>query len=292
MAWRRSFDQQLLSLTPKNRLSLREENIPAAGGRLFAEISGRDFSPTTATVLFLHGWTLDHRMWARQCAALASSLQLIAIDRRGFGRSTAPADVAAETDDILKVLDFFGVSRAFIVGMSQSGRVAADFALRHPERVAGLTLQGARLLKTVSEQTADEIPLSEFRSLAREGRIDELKRIWRAHPFMRVADPSASSLIDEMLADYDARDLLSAAPPPPDLEPSALARIIAPTLVVTGQRDTDQRRKIADDIARLVPGAKRVEIAGAGHLCNLCAPDEFNRVLSQFVGAHFASEPP
>jgi len=265
---------------------LRENNIPVVGGRLFAEMAG-GVSPATATILFLHGWTLDHRMWTRQNAALAASMRLIAIDRRGFGRSTAPPDVAAETGDILNVLDFMDVSRAFIVGMSQSGRVAAEFALRHPGRVAGLVLQGARLLQPISGQSAKEIPLSDFKALARDGRIDDLKRIWRAHPLMRVADPSASALIDEMIADYDARDLLSEAPPPPDLVSSALMQICVPTLVVTGQEDTEQRRKIADDFARLIPGARRVEIAGAGHLCNLCAPHEYNRMISQFVDAHF-----
>ena len=49
----------------------------------------------TALVL-LHGWALDRRAWQPQFGELASRFRLVAIDRRGFGRSTAPPDLATE----------------------------------------------------------------------------------------------------------------------------------------------------------------------------------------------------
>lgn len=257
--------------------------IPVHGGDLHAEIIVDESAPARATVLFLHGWTLDRRMWAPQLEALAPPYRLIGIDRRGFGRSTAPADLSAEADDVLKTLDFLEIGRAFIVGMSQSGRVAAEFALRRPDRVAGLVLQGARIGASRNSTPDDEIPLNEFSALCRAGRLSEMKPKWRAHPLMQVANSESANLLDLILADYDGRDMIVPNARSAELDASAVAGISRPTLVITGEKDTNQRRAIADAQARLIADAKRVEIGNAGHICNICASEEYNRILVDFI---------
>ncbi len=258
----------------------RAVRIPVEGGDLFAEIAGGEETRGRAPAIFLHGWTLDRRMWAPQLAAVAPARRAVAVDRRGFGRSTAPPDLRREAEDVRRIVEFLEADRAIIIGMSQAGRIALEFALAFKGRVAGLVLQGARL-----SSAPEEIPLDRFATLARAGRLDEMKALWRAHPLMRRTNRAQSAAIDAMLDDYDGRDLIAAASPLQDLDASALGAVAVPSLIVTGDADMKSRRDAADLIARAIAGATRAEIAGAGHLCNLCAAAEFNRVLMRHLGS-------
>ena len=234
-------------------------------------------------VLFLHGWTLDHRMWAPQLARLGGDFRVAALDRRGFGASTARAGLAQEAGDVARALDQLGMARASIVGMSQAGRVALDFALRFSDRLDALVLQGAPLGGVTPGPAPEEtIPIVEYAALARAGRLDEMKRRWRAHPLMRTMSAQAGEAAEEMVRDYAGRDL-GAASYLRDAEPQDLARIFAPALVITGAQDTPWRRRAGDALAQALPEARRAEIEGAGHLCNLCRPEEYNLALRNFV---------
>lgn len=268
---------------------MRSACIPIADGALFARLTGETGGAPKGAVLFLHGWTLDSRMWGPQLSSLPPEFLGIAIDRRGFGRSTAPPDLTLETEDIEHALDHLGLERAVIVGMSQSGRIAANFALSHADRVAGLVLQGARLGVAVQEPRGEDIPIARFSELARSERLAEMKSEWRAHSLMRLRTDAARTMIDEILADYDGRDLIRTGAPAPEIDVDMLARISAPTLIIDGAEDTPLRRKIADELSRIIPGAKRAEIANAGHLCNVEAAAEYNAVLIGFLNEIFRS---
>lgn len=262
-------------------VSISVARFPVTGGELEGDL--RDGDAHRAPVLFLHGWTLDRRMWGPQMADLKTNRKLVAIDRRGFGRSTAPPDLRREADDLLSVLDALKAEKAVVVGMSQSGRVAVDFALKYPARVAGVILQGARLGAEAQVKKTEEIPIADYIEFARTGRLDEMKNLWRDHPLMRSSTTAGQALIKKMLADYEARDLLATAPPAPEFYASDLAKINAPALVITGAEDTPHRRRVADDLSSTIPNAQQIEIPDAGHLCNLNAPQAFNAAVSEFL---------
>ncbi len=255
-------------------------SIETAGGVLNAVHAGAG-----PALLLLHGWTLDHRMWRPQMAALAARFHVIALDRRGFGRSTAPPCVAREASDVVRVLDHFGIERAVILGMSQAGRVALDAALRFPPRVRALVLQGAPFPGSLeANEGGREIALADLAEFAVAGAYGALRETLLAHPFLRVRDPAGAALVRDILADYRGRDLIG-----PRMDPAIDARdliaIRAPALVITGADDTRMRRKASDLLARAIPGARRADIANAGHLCNLCQPSAFNAVLTDFLDA-------
>lgn len=258
--------------------------ISVAGGVIDAEIAGEGAGGVP--IVFLHGWTLDRRMWAPQMEALSSRHPVIALDRRGFGRSTAPAALDREAEDIIALQDALSIDACVIVGMSQAGRIALEFSVRYPERMKALVLQGARLdgfLPAAKE--AEAIPVSAYRELARAGKMDEMRAAWRAHPLMHTPNAKAGEIVDEILQSYDGRDLLAPPPSQGDIGPDALDRITAPTLVVTGDQETPWRRLVADAIAYGAPNAQRAVIENAGHLCNLCNPERYNAVLTTFLDA-------
>lgn len=255
--------------------------IRVAGGELEYDLVRPETSGGNPPLVFLHGWTLDRRMWSEQTGAFPDRA-VVALDRRGCGDSSAPGDLGAEAADVVAVLDQLGFGKAVLVGMSQAGQVAADVALAHPSRLAGLVFHGARLGPLAMDQSPD-IPLAEYRDLVLSGDLDAMKVRWRAHPLMRPVDPLHQAAMDAMLDRYDGSDLTANVTPRPATNLEQLARLRIPMLMIAGDRDTPLRREVARRLADSLPDASAVEIKAAGHMCNLCAPGAYNAALRSFL---------
>lgn len=63
----------------------------------------------------------------------------------------------------------------------------------------------------------------------------------------------------------------------------ALARVQVPACVVHGALDVRAPRAVAEDLHRGIPGSELVVIEGAGHLCNIEAPERFDAALRAFL---------
>ena len=258
----------------------RVVEIGVRGGALEVETAGAGLA-----LVLLHGWALDRRIWSPQMAPLARRFRVVALDRRGFGRSSAPPDLAAEVDDLTVIKKKLGLDRLVVIGMSQAGRVALQFALAHPDSVAGIVLQGAPLDGFLpGPRPEDAIPLSNYAALARAGQLERMKRMWRGHALMRSESPAARSCLDQLLAGYQGRDLMAPEPAPLASIAGRLEDVFAPALVVTGEHDTRWRQLVGDALAYGLPHARRAVVAGGEHLCNLTHPEIFNALVEAFVG--------
>lgn len=117
--------------------------IPSPAGKIFAR-SGGSGDP----LILIHGFPQTHVMWHRVAPGLAKHFRVICMDLRGYGWSSAPhADSGHETyskramgEDVVAVMDHFGLIRAAVVGHDRGGRVAYRLALDHPGRVTKLAL--------------------------------------------------------------------------------------------------------------------------------------------------------
>lgn len=233
-------------------------------------------------VMFVHGWTLDRRIWEPQAQALRARFRIVAPDRRGFGQSSAPPDLAREPADLLAIADRLAIDRFALVGMSQGARVALRVAADHPDRVVALALQGAPLSGVAGVE--EEPPVAEMARLLAAGQADAMRSLWRAHPLMQVAGEAASALLDRICAAYEGRDL--ATPSSLDVTMADCARVRAPVLAITGEGETAWRHRVARTLES-VAGAARIDIAGGGHLCNLDRPDDYNAALAGLLETHF-----
>lgn len=263
---------------PEPRLGGKTLWLEVCDGHLAVERVGQG-----PTVVLLHGWTLDRRMWTMQARALANRFTLVAIDRRGFGQSTAPPDRIRETDDIARLTDHLDVAACHLVGMSQAGATAIAYAQQHRDRVITLVLQGISLAGIPDQANAsDRIPLSEYAELVRQGMLASMKRHWAQHPLMAGLSGEAERIGAAMLADYDGRDL-AAGPAGPSARLDAMAALCMPVLGVTGCQDTPWRRDVTRAVARAAPLGQARFIREAGHLCNLSHPVEYNTALAAFL---------
>lgn len=153
------------------------------GESLYYEVAGKG-----VPLVLIHGWSLNLRMWDPQTAELSRHFRVIRYDRRGFGRSTGGEDISWDAADLNALLDSLGVGAVHVVGMSQGGRVALQFARSYPKRIASLILQGTPPPDGfgLPWSGADRPMFDEWGSLAREQGLAAFQRAWSAHPMMAI----------------------------------------------------------------------------------------------------------
>lgn len=250
------------------------------GAGLFFVCSGSG----TQVVILLHAFSLDHRMWTAQAAALGKSARVIAYDLRGHGRSAAAAAPYYATEDLASLMDHLRIGSAHLVGLSNGARIAIDFAIVSPARVTSLVLAGPGVGGWAG---ADPMTwMQPVIAAARAGDLGLAAELWAGTPIMLIEGNPAAAARVRALA-IDNRDLWGVSRNPErQLDPPALGRlgsIRAPTLVVSGAADLDDLRRLADTLAQRIAGARLVVVPGAGHLVNMARPEAFNGILRDFL---------
>ncbi len=262
---------------------LQEHIIETRDGNLFVVETGSGES-----IVMLHGWPLDHRMFIYQFEGLAKNFRVIAMDRRGFGKSTAPADMSLELDDINKLIEQLDLGRVHLLGVSQGGRVALRYAATHPERLRSLLLQGAVVDQLdVLEPEAEQVPIGLYAELARTGQLKSVIANWLQHPMMALPAEKSNEkrLLEGILSDYDGMDLVNYDPRHYQFGANVLAELAEtdlPVLLLTGAHETAVRKRHAQEILRHVAGSREIIFHDSGHLSNLTEPEAFNRAVRDF----------
>jgi 3-oxoadipate enol-lactonase len=238
-------------------------------------------------LLLLHAFPLDRRMWSEELARLSDVRRVITVDLRGFGDSPLWGRPTVDdfADDIARLLDGLGIPMASVAGLSMGGYVALALAERHKARLASLILADTRA-------AAD----SDVARAARDATIANVKGPVGLATFLdgvpsRFLSPHADDSLRIRVRDLcseRAETIVSATRmlrDRPDRS-SLLPNIDCPTLVICGGEDTISPPGEMRALAQVIPDAEYVEIAGAGHLSNLEAPDRFDDALARFLNAH------
>lgn len=228
-------------------------------------------------------------MWDAQLPALAERYRVIRYDLRGFGDSPTPSATFSHRRDLANLLDALGVERAALIGASYGGRVAIDFALEQPERVAALVTVGAALSGHAMASALDAAEAEiEAAFLAgdfqRAAEVDV--RVWVDGPQRAPADLAPAFRARALELARHVYEVAQDGAPPAQLDPPALARleqITAPTLVIVGALDQPDMLTIAELLATRVPGARRAIVSDTAHLPSMEQPDTFNALVREFL---------
>lgn len=241
-------------------------------------------------IVLVHGWALDLDMWRAQMESLSRRYRAIAFDRRGFGRSSGVPGIEDDVADLEHLLRRLDIDRVALVGMSQGARVALRWALKHPERTSCLVLDGTPAEAFAPLSGGEEIPIDDYRERLRRDGIEAFRQAWLRHPFMqlRTSELEAHRLLREIAARYPARDLqMEERPHLRLLSTQDLQRLRVPTLALSGELDSQQRRSIARRLVETLPDARLQVLEGVGHLAALDDPAAYSRALLDF----FARQP-
>jgi len=255
------------------------------GTKLYYEMAG-----TGHALVLIHGGGVDRRLWDGQFQEFAQHFRVIRYDLRGSGKSEIPQAKYSNREDLYALLRHLNVDKAYVLGLSRGGGVAFDLAVSHPEMVDALILVSSNL-STLPKVYHDMIASAQ--KAGREEGIARAAEIWSSDPYQGPVQPNlparqkVAAIMRENLASflYFWNGPIAAAPPGTRPAAERLAEVRVPTLVIAGERDAEQARANYDRWARGIPGAKKVVVPGAAHLVNIDKPQEFMRIVLDFLKA-------
>jgi pimeloyl-ACP methyl ester carboxylesterase len=180
-------------------------------------------------------------------------------------------------------MDAAGIDKAVVVGLSMGGYAALAFWRAHPDRVAGLVLANTR------SGADDEAGQQRRKDLAQRLHAEGNGFLVESPPPLLSASAPESlwNRVKDIIRRQPANAIASASlgmGQRPDYT-GDLAGVNVPTLVITAAGDTLIPAAASTPMASQVPGARLETIENAGHLSNLEAPEEFNRLLRSHLQA-------
>lgn len=268
--------------------SFSEGYVPVAqGGKLYYQIHGEG-----EPLVFLHGHSLDMRMWETQVDTFAQHYRVILIDMRGYGRSSQMSDTLHTThlDDVLTVMDSLGIEKAHIVGLSMGGFVAGDMVGMHPERMLSCVMSSGALRQrhpSVNDPMTDEERLrGDSIAAANEAYgIEKLRAEW----IERLVTGGGShqeemrEALTQIINDWDAWQLNHTESHlyyGHEAMDSLCARCPkVPTLYLSGETEHKSRCGMLD----YLPNGEQMELPDCGHMSNMERPDVWNEAVLSFL---------
>lgn len=251
-------------------------------GRIYYEMKGKG----CPVVLIAGGGGMDLRQWDAQFKFLKKHFQVIRYDVRGVGRSDTPSAAYSHSADLKAVLDFLGIERATLVGLSLGGNIALDFAVTHPERVSSLILSGSLVR---GFQISDELKkrVEKFAQTDKMSVADGVQVFLDDPYFVPAPDNPKARKIAKQLMTENARNI------PPNLEQqlnpptvTRIAEIKHQTLLLIGNLDHPDLHRRVDFLKDTMKDAKKIVINGGGHILNLEKPREFSEAVFEFLKAN------
>ncbi len=240
-------------------------------------------------LLLIHGFPLDHSMWAHQVATL-KGWRRIAPDLRGCGASGTAGDaysMGVYADDLVHLLDQLEVEKAVVAGLSMGGYIAFELLRRYRDRILGLILADTRAEADTAEARASREALMELARREGVGAVGErmLPRLL-ARTTQRT-QPHIVPQVRQMAGRWSVPGMVGALTAMRDRPDSTalLPTIDVPTLVVVGEEDELTPPALSRAMTSAIPSAAMTTIAAAGHLAPLEAPSAVSRVMAEFLEA-------
>lgn len=210
-------------------------------------------------LVMLHGNGEDHHYFVNQVRYFSRQFRVILIDTRGHGKSSIGSralDFKLLADDVATVLEQLSIFSAHILGFSDGGNIALHLALRHPEYVGSLILNGANL-------SPDGMKLETIFPIMIGYQL--CRFLGKNFDFIRK-----HSEILSLMAEH------------PQLDFKRLERIKVPVLVIVGEYDMI-KEKHSILIAKSLPHAQMAIIPGGTHFIALEMPKQFNHRVLEFL---------
>lgn len=209
-------------------------------------------------LILLHGNGESHEYFSNQTAYFKTEYRVIAIDTRGHGAS--PRGQTAFTlrqfaNDLHDFMVEHGIERAHILGFSDGGNIALYFALKYPQMVEKLILNGANLSPSGIKAYV-QLPI--------------------------VLGYTVSGWFAKKSVEAKANhEMLGLMVNEPHISVSELKSITAPTLVIAGTKDM-VKRSHTELIAKSIPNSKLYFING-DHFIAAKKPEPFNSAVKDFL---------
>ena len=261
------------------------------GVKLYFEETG-----TGSPVVFVHEFAGDHRSWEPQLRHFGQRYRCIAYAARGYPPSDVPESPDRysqnrATDDIAAILDALKIDKAHIVGLSMGGFATLHFGFRHPKRAKSLVVAGVGYGAEKDQQGKFRGEVEAVAQALREQGMEKFAEKYAYGP-TRVQfenkDPRGFAEFKKQLGEHSALGSANTQLGVQGQRPSLydlvedMRRLTIPTLVLTGDEDWPC---LAPSLLmkREIPSAALSVMPNCGHTINIEDPDQFNRLVGDFI---------
>ncbi len=208
--------------------------------------------------ILLHGNGENGTYFNNQIKFFSDRYKMIAVDTRGHGKSprgTAPFTMEQFAMDLNELMIKLEISKAIILGFSDGANIAMKFALKYPDKIKALILNGGNL-NTKGIKRVTQIPIEIGY------KITKL--------FAEKSEDAKHNM-----------ELLGLMVNEPNIKSYELHSIQVPTLVIVGTRDMIKRTH-TEEIAKNIPNAKLSVIQGNHFIANK-ESNKFNKEVEIFL---------
>ena len=259
--------------------------VESNGQKLYYEIHGEG-----EPLLLIMGLGGDATGWMLQIPAFSKHFKVVAFDNRDVGRSSLAKgsySIADMAEDTVGLMDALGIEKAHILGGSMGGAIAQELVIRHPKRVWKLILactmgHFARFRINMLEPAifikkhdpTNKVFLTEmlFQCMTHDflknsEAVDRMLNVMQNPPFPQSTEAFVRQANASMT--FDALDRLCA--------------VKAPTLVLAGDQDILTPPWAAQELAKVIPGAKLQILEGGAHGFFWEIPEKANQAIIEFL---------
>jgi pimeloyl-ACP methyl ester carboxylesterase len=247
-----------------------------------------------APLVYLHGFADVHSVkesWLPFHEQLAKGARVIAAAHPGCAQSDEDKDIDTVEDVVfssLELLDALGLAQFDLVGNCVGGWLAAELAVRHPEKIRKLVLIGAAGLFIQGALIGDVFMHAQPEYGSSYATLRELLFSSDNHPLALELFPDGKGALEDEVRRYQMLRLSSRIgfKPPYFYNHSLknrLHRITAPALVIWGEHDHMVPRQHGETYAERIPNAKLTIIPGAGHSAHVEKPEETANLIQEFL---------
>lgn len=268
---------------------MNEKYLELETGRIHLIQEG---NPKDGTLIFIHAFPLQGKIWQSQLNSLSSLKQVIAYDIRGFGKSPlGSGNVSIETycEDLFQLIQKLQVKKPIVCGLSMGGYIA----LRAQEKYPGL-FSGVILADTRQGEDSPEGKQKRFATIEQlcAGKVNEFAEGFLKNALSEQtleASPEIFSQLKEMILNQPIEGITAALKAMANRSDTsrALTNGPPPTLIIVGEKDKLTTLDHASEMQKLNPKAELHKIPGAGHLSNMESPEAFNEILRAFLKSNF-----
>jgi pimeloyl-ACP methyl ester carboxylesterase len=250
--------------------------VLANGINIYYEVHG-DGSP----LLLLHGGIVNLSMWTSHIPIFAEHFRVFALDSRGHGRTKNPVDTLSYrllADDVAAFIHALGLDQPAICGYSDGGQIALEMGMHYPHLASAYVIAGAAhrwtdvyfaWTKALGMERRGVVNLEHFErnQAGLLATIRQQQDAVQGHDYWKIYLQQLSMMWLDPLH-YTANDL---------------QRLIAPTLLMGGDRDPFLPAELAVELYRFIPHAELALLPGADHSFPFVQADLFRQLTVNFL---------
>ncbi|SEA44048.1 alpha/beta fold hydrolase [Pedobacter hartonius] len=251
--------------------------IKINGIQLYVDVQGTGYP-----IILIHGIGGDHQShFGTLIKPLSKNFKTIALDCRGHGQSDKPLQYTLEdhANDILGIMDYFGIEKTYLLGVSMGSYIAQLVAITSPDRINklvltvtksnGITSSLGRLFKEHETEIKGLDLNSILAKLLKYIVYDPEPMQKHLELFKTTLSPEQFHVANKAIAGFDFRKELS--------------KIKAKTIVISGKYDGLNFPAEGKEVASLIKDATFVEMQYSGHIPLLEEPATYLNIVEQFL---------